>query len=375
MLPPVSPIRDSMSGGPSTSWSSRQSPRSGAKRDDQVDELLRHPVAPRVPVAVGDLVGRVLAEDAQQVLALRRRARVIAGLDVDLAEGDGGLAGRAALERRLRLVHRAGGVDVARAGQSAPGAAVQFGSRSSAGVELDHRAADLPGARAARGSRRRSRRRRASRASASGRRCRSRSAPAERCRPRASLPRRGRSRRPATPQASTAPASAAASAIAKLHHPHAALDVAPDRPLAVEVSLVVHELDRGGAVVVRAAPGADDPLAEQRRLQRARRRCRSSSTSAIEASKQRSIISCVAAEQVLDLVAGRACRRPRCRARPCAAACGRRRTAPRRPSSRRCRLAETPSSSRFASVFASSSHWPNAVPSSNGTQRFGSAIQ
>ncbi len=33
MLPPVSPIRDSMSGGPSTSWAARQSGRSGAKRE------------------------------------------------------------------------------------------------------------------------------------------------------------------------------------------------------------------------------------------------------------------------------------------------------------------------------------------------------
>ena len=50
-------------------------------------------------------------------------------------------------------------------------------------------------------------------------------------------------------------------------HPHPALDVAPDRALAVEVALVVHELDRGGAVVVGPAPGPDDPLTEQRGLQ------------------------------------------------------------------------------------------------------------
>ena len=50
-------------------------------------------------------------------------------------------------------------------------------------------------------------------------------------------------------------------------HPHAALDVAPDGTLAVHVALVVHELDRGRAVVEGAAPGADDTLAEQRRLE------------------------------------------------------------------------------------------------------------
>ncbi len=44
-------------------------------------------------------------------------------------------------------------------------------------------------------------------------------------------------------------------------HPHAALDVAPDGAATVEVALVVHELDRGGAGLVGAAPGADDPLA------------------------------------------------------------------------------------------------------------------
>ena len=74
-------------------------------------------------------------------------------------------------------------------------------------------------------------------------------------------------------------------------HPHAALDVAPHRALALEVALVVHELDRGRAGVLRAAVGGDHALAEQRVLEplvgrcsrrgrrrsRRRRRCRSSS--------------------------------------------------------------------------------------------------
>ena len=50
-------------------------------------------------------------------------------------------------------------------------------------------------------------------------------------------------------------------------HPHAALDVAPDRALALEVALVVHELDRRGAGVLRAAVGGDHALAEQRVLE------------------------------------------------------------------------------------------------------------
>jgi hypothetical protein len=44
---------------------------------------------------------------------------------------------------------------------------------------------------------------------------------------------------------------------------HAALDIAPERALAEEVALVVHELDGGGARVLGAGPGADDPLAVQ----------------------------------------------------------------------------------------------------------------
>ena len=38
-------------------------------------------------------------------------------------------------------------------------------------------------------------------------------------------------------------------------------------------------------------------------------------------------------------------------------------------------VGDTPRSLSPCSVFASSSHWPKAVPSSNGTQRFGSATQ
>ena len=74
----------------------------GREAVDQVDELLRDLVAAGRPV---HLVGRVLAEDAQQVAVARGAGRrVVAGLDVDLAEADGGLAAVAALEGALGVV-------------------------------------------------------------------------------------------------------------------------------------------------------------------------------------------------------------------------------------------------------------------------------
>ena len=72
MLPPVRPIRDSMSGGPSTSCSTRHSLEAGGEAVDQVDELPGDLVARESQVALRELVRRVLAEDAQQVLSLRR---------------------------------------------------------------------------------------------------------------------------------------------------------------------------------------------------------------------------------------------------------------------------------------------------------------
>src|SRR6185437_7965953 len=68
---------------------------------DQVDELLLHVLAAAVPVAVLDVVRGVLAEDREEVLVRRGRGRVVAGLDINLAEAHGGLAGGAGLERLL----------------------------------------------------------------------------------------------------------------------------------------------------------------------------------------------------------------------------------------------------------------------------------
>ena len=143
---------------------------------------------------------------------------------------------------------------VARAGQLSPGAAVQVGSALERGVELDDRAADLPAPRAGRGSRRRSRRRRASPSIRFGSALQitvagaDRGAVLERRRPR-----RARSRRPDAAGEHGAGLGGGVGDRERAH-PHAALDVAPDRALAVEVALVVHELDRGGAGVVRARP-------------------------------------------------------------------------------------------------------------------------
>src|ERR1700761_1601901 len=54
----------------------------GGEAGDQVDELLLDVLAPAVPIAVLDVVGRVLAEDREQVAIGGRRRRVVAGLDV-----------------------------------------------------------------------------------------------------------------------------------------------------------------------------------------------------------------------------------------------------------------------------------------------------
>ena len=83
----------------------------GREAVDQVDELARDLLAAAVPRPLGELVGRVLAEDAEQVLARRRRRRVVAGLDVDLAEAHGRLAALAGLEGALGVLQAAGDVD------------------------------------------------------------------------------------------------------------------------------------------------------------------------------------------------------------------------------------------------------------------------
>ena len=101
-------------------------------------------LAARVPVAARQLVGRVLAEDGHRVLALGRRARVEAGLRVDLGEADRGLAGDAALERGLGGVDPVGQLDHR---PRRPGLAVGGGpvrELVERGVELDDRAAHVP---------------------------------------------------------------------------------------------------------------------------------------------------------------------------------------------------------------------------------------
>ena len=83
----------------------------GREAGDQVDELAAHLLAAGVPAAVVEVVRRVLAEHAQQVLARRRGRGVVAGLHVDLAEADGRLAARRALEVALGVVEAGRDVD------------------------------------------------------------------------------------------------------------------------------------------------------------------------------------------------------------------------------------------------------------------------
>src|SRR4051794_2796998 len=116
----------------------------GREAVDEADEVLGDLLAAGVPRPVGELVRRVLAEHAEQVAAVRRRRRVVAGLDVDLAERDGRLAASATLEGRLRLVEAAGAVDRRSGRPALAGRGRPLGQRAQRGVELDHGAADLP---------------------------------------------------------------------------------------------------------------------------------------------------------------------------------------------------------------------------------------
>src|SRR5215211_4366460 len=233
---------------------------------DQLDELARDALAPRVPIALGEVVRRVLAEDAHQVLALRRGRRVVTGLKVDLAEGDGRLAAGARLEGALGLVHGARGVDRRPRGPVGPGRGGPLGQAVEGGVELHHRAAHLPLLETLAESL-------------------VHALPLEQA--QRDLRVRVREHHPGPQRGAVLQAhSLAGQDLRDRHaageqgarlgggirdreaaHPHPALDVAPYGALAVEVALVVHELDRGGAGLAGAAPGSDDPLAEQRGLQ------------------------------------------------------------------------------------------------------------
>ena len=259
MLPPVSPIRASMSGGPEHLVVDQAVLRSpGAKRAIRSMNCLATLVAARVPVAVADLVGRVLAEDAQQVLALGRRAsgRSRSGCRSRRSRPRARRRRSASNARwassigRSHVDRRPGGPVLARRG----GPGRQPVER---GVELDHRAADLPVLEPL----------------AVGRVDVGAVEHAEQplrigvadhgagAQPGAvleldALSREDRGDRDAAGEHRAGLAGGVGDREA--HHPHAALDVAPDRPLAVEVALVVHQLDRGGAGLARPAPGADD---------------------------------------------------------------------------------------------------------------------
>src|SRR6201996_5596774 len=83
----------------------------GGEAGDQVDELLLDVLAAAVPIAVLDVVGRVLADDGEQGLVRRGWRGGVDGLDVDLAEADRGLSPGAGLEGLLRSLEAGSEVD------------------------------------------------------------------------------------------------------------------------------------------------------------------------------------------------------------------------------------------------------------------------
>ena len=235
----------------------------GREALDQVDELARHLVAAGGPVHV---VGRVLAEDAQQVAVRGRGRRVVAGLDVDLAEADGGLAAVAA--PRTRAARRRGRSVRSIVAQRGPGLAGRGGPLGSAVSAALNFTTGLRTFQASSRCAVVARGRRVSMSSA-----RLGSALQRIVAASISVPSSSRTPSPGMISATGTPVASWRAGLARgvgdreADHPHAALDVAPDRALALEVALVVHELDRGGAGILRAAVGGDHALAEQRVLQ------------------------------------------------------------------------------------------------------------
>src|SRR3954463_15821566 len=236
----------------------------GREAVDQRDELARDVVSSLVPGAARELVRRVLAEHAQQMAAGRRGTRVVPRLDVDLAEPDGGLAAVAGLEAALRVVEPAGQIDRRPGGPFGAGGGRPLGERVQRGVELHDGAADLPGLETVlvvvRDLGEEPQRDLRVGVADHGARVDERAllepdAPA------------GHDLGHGNPRGELRSGLAGGVGDREADHAHAALDVAPYRALALEVALVVHELDRGGARVLRAAVGRDHALAEQRVLQ------------------------------------------------------------------------------------------------------------
>ena len=186
--------------------------------------------------------------------------RVVAGLDVDLAEADGRLAARrSASNARWASSSAAGDVDRRAAPASvSPGAAVHSGSALSAALNF------TTGLRTFHASRRVAVVGRDVVAVEQAAARRFGSALQTTVRARMSVPSSSRTPSPGTISADRDAAGELRAGLLRgvgdreADHPHAALDVAPHRALALEVALVVHELDRGGARVLRAAVGGDD---------------------------------------------------------------------------------------------------------------------
>ena len=145
MWPPVSPMRSSTSGGPSTSRCTIDSATSGAKRLIGRDGVIGDLLASSLPRPGGELERDVLGEDAHDVTALGDDRGVVGALEVELAPR------RVRLAAPARLVGGLGGVDPGADGDHGPVRLdVGPGRRemrepAQRAVDLEHRALAPPG--------------------------------------------------------------------------------------------------------------------------------------------------------------------------------------------------------------------------------------
>ena len=281
-----------------------QSRTSGARRSIASRASRGDLVAPRVPVALGELVGDVLAEDAHHLAAVGDDRAVIGRLEVELAEADRRLARCAAIDRRLGRIDAVGDRHL---GALRPQALRRRGEAAGSGSarrSASSPASARPSPRAARGSR-------AGRSARPGFEHRQqplrvgvadhdrRAHPLARLEldPLAGGDRRHRdagraSRRPRARPARSRTTRGRA-------RPH----VAPDRAEAEQIALVVHQPDRRRAGVARPGEGADRALAGDRVVEPPVGDVARRASSAIDSSNTTEISSGSPPSSSLDLLA------------------------------------------------------------------------
>jgi hypothetical protein len=212
-----------------------------------------------VPAALGQAVGGVLGEHADHVAARRGHRRVVGGLEVDLGEADVGHAPLGVGEGLLGGVQAAGHVDHGPVGLE-PGGGREAGQPVQGGVQLHHRRAQLPavhpGPVVAGHDRRVEQVQGPHRVGVGDDRGRPEQLAALQPHP---FPGQDLGHRDPAGQLGAQVEGGLGDG--EGDPAHATLDIAPQRALAPQVALVVHELDGGGARVPGAGPGADDPLA------------------------------------------------------------------------------------------------------------------